>query len=152
MFKKIAAAVFVSAILTGCVSDNSNVVSANQTQRAQTVSYGTVVAVENIVIQGENNAPIGAIAGGVLGGVLGNTVGGGRGNNVATAAGAVGGMMAGNAAQNSMNRENGVRVEVRLDSGSTIINQQRGNAGQFRVGQRVAVGTASNGVTTVLPR
>ncbi|SET51786.1 glycine zipper 2TM domain-containing protein [Thorsellia anophelis] len=152
MFKRIAVAVLISTSLAGCVADNSNVVSSNQAQRAQTVSYGTLVAAQDVIIQTEGGAPVGAIAGAVLGGVVGNTIGGGRGRNVTTAAGAVGGAMAGNAAQNAMNRQTGVRVEVRLDSGSTIINEQPGTAAQFRAGQRVAVATANNGVTTVLPR
>lgn len=152
MLKKIAIAVLISTSLVGCVADNSNVVSSNQAQRAQTVTYGTLVAAQDIVIQTEGNIPVGALAGAVLGGVIGNTMGGGSGRNVTTAAGAIGGSMAGNAAQNAMNRQAGVRVEVRLDSGSTIVNEQPGTAAQFRAGQRVSVATASNGITTVLPR
>ncbi|MFC0179203.1 glycine zipper 2TM domain-containing protein [Thorsellia kenyensis] len=152
MFKKITLAALISATLVACTTDNSNVVSSNQMQRAQTVSYGTLVNAEDIVIRTDGSAPVGAIGGAVLGGVLGNSIGGGRGRNIGTAAGAVGGAMAGNAVQNQMNRQAGVRVEVRLDSGNTMINEQPGSASQFRAGQRVAVSTASNGITTVLPR
>ena len=54
------------------------------------MSYGTLVSVRPVKIQGgDDNNVIGAIGGAVLGGFLGNTIGGGTGRSLATAGGAI---------------------------------------------------------------
>lgn len=141
--------------LTGCVNDNTlsgDVYSASEAKQIQTVSYGTLVSVRPVQIQGgDDSNVIGAIGGAVLGGFLGNTVGGGAGRSLATAAGAVAGGVAGQGVQGSLNKSQGVELEIRKDDGNTIMVVQKQAASRYSPGQRVAM--ASNGSqVTVSPR
>ncbi len=67
----------------GCVNNDTlsgDVYSASEAKQVQNVTYGTIVNVRPVQIQGgDDNNVIGAIGGAVLGGFLGNTVGGGTG-------------------------------------------------------------------------
>jgi len=141
--------------LAGCVNDNTlsgDVYSASEAKQIQTVSYGTLVSVRPVQIQGgDDSNVIGAIGGAVLGGFLGNTVGGGAGRSLATAAGAVAGGGAGQGVQGSLNKSQGVELEIRKDDGNTIMVVQKQAVSRYSVGQRVAM--ASNGSQiTVSPR
>jgi len=141
--------------LAGCVNDNTlsgDVYSASEAKQIQTVSYGTLVSVRPVQIQGgDDSNVIGAIGGAVLGGFLGNTVGGGAGRSLATAAGAVAGGVAGQSVQGSLNKSQGVELEIRKDDGNTIMVVQKQAVSRYSVGQRVAM--ASNGSQiTVSPR
>ncbi|NAU77938.1 glycine zipper 2TM domain-containing protein, partial [Klebsiella pneumoniae] len=112
----------------------------------------TIVSVRAVNIQaGSDENVLGAIGGAVLGGLLGNTIGGGTGRNLATAAGAIAGGMAGQQAQGALNTTKGVQLEVRLDSGKTVVVVQKADNTAYRQGQRVAViGNGNN--LTVSPR
>ncbi len=101
---------------------------------------------------GSDENVLGAIGGAVLGGLLGNTIGGGTGRNLANpAAGAIAGGMAGQQAQGALNTTKGVQLEVRLDSGKTVVVVQKADNTAYRQGQRVAViGNGNN--LTVSPR
>lgn len=141
--------------LAGCVNDNTlsgDVYSASEAKQIQTVSYGTLVSVRPVQIQGgDDSNVIGAIGGAVLGGFLGNTVGGGAGRSLATAAGAVAGGVAGQSVQGSLNKSQGIELEIRKDDGNTIMVVQKQAASRYSPGQRVAM--ASNGSqVTVSPR
>ncbi|VEB94784.1 outer membrane lipoprotein [Citrobacter koseri] len=118
----------------------------------QNVTYGTVVNVRPVQIQGgDDSNVIGAIGGAVLGGFLGNTIGGGTGRSLATAAGAVAGGVAGQGVQGAMNKTQGVELEIRKDDGNTIMVVQKQGDTRFSAGQRVVL--ASNGSqVTVSPR
>lgn len=155
MTKTIIAITVMVAALSGCAANNTSsgdTFSAAQARQVQTVTYGTLVSVRPVTIQGgDGNNVAGAVGGAVVGGLLGNTVGGGRGRNLATGAGAVGGAVVGQNVQSAMNRSNGVELEVRRDDGTNIIVVQAQGSSQFHPGQRVAI--ATNGRTvTVSPR
>ena len=95
MMLRALAVTLVGFTLAGCVNDNTlsgDVYSASEAKQVQNVTYGTIVNVRQVQIQGgdENNV-VGALGGAVLGGFLGNPVGGGAGRSLATAAGAVAG-------------------------------------------------------------
>lgn len=141
--------------LAGCVNDNSlsgDVYSASEAKQIHSVTYGTLVSVRPVQIQGDDNTNvIGAIGGAVLGGFLGNTIGGGTGRSLATAAGAVAGGVAGQGVQGSMNKSQGVELEIRRDDGSTIAVVQKQAASRYAVGQRVAM-TSNGSEVTVSPR
>src|SRR5471030_2522974 len=142
-------------LLSGCSNNRTSsgdTFTSAQARQMHIVTYGTLVSVRPITIQGGNGQNVlGTVGGGVIGGMLGNSVGGGNGRNLATAAGAIGGAAAGNSIQNAANRSNGVELEVRRDDGSTIMVAQALGTSQFHVGQRVAVATNGN-TTTVSPR
>ncbi|WP_437887594.1 outer membrane lipoprotein SlyB [Phytobacter sp. V91] len=155
MMLRILAVTLVGFTLAGCVNDNTlsgDVYSASEARQVQNVTYGTVVNVRQVQIQGgdENNV-VGALGGAVLGGFLGNTIGGGTGRSLATAAGAVAGGVAGQGVQGAMNKSQGVELEIRKDDGNSIMVVQKQGNSRFSAGQRVAI--ASNGSqVTVSPR
>lgn len=155
MMLRALAVSLVGFTLAGCVNNDSlsgDVYSASEAKQVQNVTYGTVVNVRPVQIQGgDDSNVIGALGGAVLGGFLGNTIGGGAGRSLATAAGAVAGGVAGQSAQGAMNKTQGVELEIRKDDGNTIMVVQKQGNSRFAVGQRVAL--ASNGSQiTVSPR
>ncbi|MDC9767340.1 glycine zipper 2TM domain-containing protein [Proteus mirabilis] len=155
MFKHLLVGLFAVTTLAGCVNTSSlsgDTYTASQAKQAQNVTYGTIVSVRAVNIQaGSDENVLGAIGGAVLGGLLGNTIGGGTGRNLATAAGAIAGGMAGQQAQGALNTAKGVQLEVRLDSGRTVVVVQKADNTAYRQGQRVAViGNGNN--LTVSPR
>ncbi|CAO96836.1 Outer membrane lipoprotein [Erwinia tasmaniensis Et1/99] len=153
--KRLLIVALTGVTLAGCVNDNSlsgDVYSASEAKQIQRVTYGTLVSVRPVQIQGDDNTNvIGAIGGAVLGGFLGNTIGGGAGRSLATAAGAVAGGVAGQGVQSSMNKSQGVELEIRRDDGSTIAVVQKQAASRYSVGQRVAM-TSNGSQVTVSPR
>ena len=155
MFKHLLVGLFAVTTLAGCVNTSSlsgDTYTASQAKQAQNVTYGTIVSVRAVNIQaGSDENVLGAIGGAVLGGLLCNTIGGGTGRNLATAAGAIAGGMAGQQAQGALNTTKGVQLEVRLDSGKTVVIVQKADNTAYRQGQRVAViGNGNN--LTVSPR
>ncbi|MFC0228567.1 glycine zipper 2TM domain-containing protein [Serratia aquatilis] len=155
MTKTIVVITIATALLSGCAANQTSsgdTFTAAQARQVQTVTYGTLVSVRPVTIQGgDGTNAAGAIGGAVVGGFLGNTVGGGRGRNLATATGVVGGAVAGQSIQSSMNRSSGVELEVRRDDGTNIIVVQAQGSSQFHPGQRVAIATSGSTVT-VSPR
>ncbi|WP_455853861.1 outer membrane lipoprotein SlyB [Pantoea endophytica] len=155
MIKRFVAVALTGLTLAGCANDSTlsgDVYSASEAKQVQSVSYGTLVSVRPVKIQGgdENNV-IGAIGGAVLGGFLGNTIGGGSGRSLATAGGALLGGVAGQGVQGAVNKSDGVELEIRKDDGNTIMVVQKQAATRYSVGQRVVM--ASNGSqVTVSPR
>jgi len=155
MILRVLAVSLVGFTLAGCVNNDSlsgDVYSASEAKQVQNVTYGTIVNTRPVQIQGgDDNNVIGALGGAVLGGFLGNTVGGGTGRSLATAAGAVAGGVAGQGVQGSMNKTQGVELEIRKDDGNNIMVVQKQGNTRFAAGQRVVL--ASNGSqVTVSPR
>lgn len=155
MMLRVLAASMIGLSLAGCVSSSGlsgDVYSASEAKQVQNVTYGTIVNVRPVQIQGgDDSNVIGAIGGAVLGGFLGNTIGGGTGRSLATAAGAVAGGVAGQGVQGAMNKTQGVELEIRKDDGNTIMVVQKQGDTRFSAGQRVVM--ASNGSqVTVSPR
>ncbi|WP_342320851.1 outer membrane lipoprotein SlyB [Kosakonia sp. BYX6] len=155
MMLRALAVSLIGFTLAGCVNNDTlsgDVYSASEAKQVQNVTYGTIVNVRPVQIQGgDDNNVIGALGGAVLGGFLGNTVGGGTGRSLATAAGAVAGGVAGQSVQGSLNKTQGVELEIRKDDGNTIMVVQKQGNTRFAAGQRVVM--ASNGrQITVSPR
>ncbi|KFK94724.1 MULTISPECIES: glycine zipper 2TM domain-containing protein [unclassified Serratia (in: enterobacteria)] len=153
MIKRLLVVALAGITLAGCAdpTTSGDVYSASQAKQVQTVTFGTLVSVRPVQIQGSETAnTIGAIGGAVLGGLLGNTVGGGTGRTLATAAGAVAGGVVGNSVGSVAARTNGVELEIRTDNKENIVVVQRAGATKFSPGQRVRM--AQNGSTvTVSP-
>ena len=80
MIKRVLVVSMVGLSLVGCVNNDTlsgDVYTASEAKQVQNVSYGTIVNVRPVQIQGgDDSNVIGAIGGAVLGGFLGNTVGG----------------------------------------------------------------------------
>lgn len=153
--KNLIVVALVCIAQVGCANKSTlsgDVYPFSEAKQVQNVTYGTLVGVRSIQIQGgEDLSMIGALGGVVLGGLLGNTIGSGRGRSLSTAAGAVAGSVTGSSAEGVINRIQGVELEVRRDDGNTIIVVQKQGKTRFNIGQRVAL--ISNGrTTTVSPR
>ncbi|CNJ20986.1 glycine zipper 2TM domain-containing protein [Yersinia mollaretii] len=155
MIKPFIVAAITVATLSGCANNNTlsgDTFSSSQAGQAQSVTYGTLVSVRPITIQGgDGNNIAGAVGGAVVGGFLGNTIGGGTGRRLGTAAGAVAGGVVGQQVQSMMNRSSGVELEVRRDNGTTFLVVQAQGVTQFHAGQRVTIATNGNSVT-ITPR
>ncbi|EHC51354.1 putative outer membrane lipoprotein, partial [Salmonella enterica subsp. enterica serovar Hvittingfoss str. A4-620] len=157
MIKRVLAVSLMGLSLAGCVNNDSlsgDVYTASEAKQVQNVTYGTIVNVRPVQIQGgDDSNVIGAIGGAVLGGFLGNTIGGGTGRSLATAAGArvvhwrprataagaVAGGVAGQGVQSAMNKTQGVELEIRKDDGNTIMVVQKQGNTRFSAGQRVVL-------------
>lgn len=140
----------IAAALTGCSNSDvysGDVYSKDQAKQVQQVSYGTVVSVRGVKIQtnassdGSNNNLVGSIGGAVLGGFLGNTIGGGSGNKLAIAGGAIGGALLGGAVEDQVSKANAVELEIKQESGATIVIVQKGSPAEFHAGQAVKLVT-----------
>ncbi len=148
---KAAALVLTATALLACNPPTSgNVVNASQAQRAQTVTFGTIVGSQPVTVQGGNTpaSVVGTIGGGLAGGLLGREVGGGRGRDIATVVGATAGAAAGNRIAGAATTQQSTEWLVELDGGRTISVIQAQPA--FALGQRVQV-VQSGGVTRLVP-
>lgn len=135
----LASAVMVTG--AGCASRHGGrTYSRGEALAPQSVNYGTLMEIEEVMIEGTKTA-VGTIAGGLLGGVLGHSVGGGSGKDIATVGGAVAGAAAGSAVEEAVTKQKAYAMTVRLDSGETYNYVQAKGKGKdlFSVGQRVKV-------------
>lgn len=149
-FARAGALVLASVALLACNPPTSgNVVTARQSQTAQTVAFGTIIGAQPVTVQG-GNAPaevVGTVGGGLAGGLIGNQIGGGLGRDIATVVGATAGAAVGNRAASAATTQQSTEWLVQLDSGRTISVIQRQPT--FGVGQRVQV-VQSGGVTRLV--
>ncbi|MHB0990750.1 MAG: outer membrane lipoprotein [Burkholderiales bacterium] len=141
-------AMIATLSLAGCASNvGSTDYSTGQARSVQEVSYGVVTNVRQVTIQGNNNLPVGGLAGAAAGGVAGSEVGGGNGQIVGAVLGAVLGGLGGNALQHDMSSQKGLEITVKLDSGRIIAVTQGADV-PFYPGDRVQI-LSGNGVTRV---
>lgn len=147
MISRVLVVSLVGLTLAGCANTSTlsgDVYSASEAKQVQNVTYGRITHVRQVQIQAGNDTNlIGTLGGAVLGGFLGNTIGGGTGRSLATAAGAVAGGVAGNKIESSVDRTQGVELEIRKDDGNTISVVQKQGDTKYFVGQRVSI--VSNG-------
>ena len=138
--------------LGGCASNYSGTQYAghSETRQAQTVQYGHVVSVQDVMIEENQNGTLGAIGGGVAGGVLGSLIGHGRGSVVASVGGAMLGAGAGYLAEKSLGKQRGYEITVELDNTKEHISVVQGADISFAEGERVRVLTNSNGSARVI--
>ncbi|GGY05327.1 hypothetical protein GCM10007160_36120 [Litchfieldella qijiaojingensis] len=135
--------------LAGCANTapySGDVYRGSQAQTAQTVNYGTIVALRQVQIQADSpqGNVVGGLGGAVIGGLLGNQIGGGSGRRLATAAGAIGGSVAGSKIEDSANRTRAWEMEIRRDNGQSVVVVQKADR-NFEVGQRVRlIGSGAN--------
>jgi len=149
--RKIKATICVCALfsvlllLSACMpeSRSGNVYSRDQARTSHSVYYGTILRVEEVVLEGTQTG-----AGTIAGGVMGSAVGSGAGRTIATAGGAILGGMAGSAIEKGATTTTGVELEVELDSGELLLVVQEQDT-LYRVGDRVRVIKDARGTTRV---
>lgn len=132
--------------LAGCANTNTlsgDVYTPGQAKTAQSISYGTITAVNEAKIQSDTNG-IGGLGGGVIGGIAGSGVGGGKGANIMAAVGAVSGMIIGNKLEQQANLTKASQLTIRRDNGGEFVVVQKYDP-RFTPGARVRIiGTGSS--------
>lgn len=144
--KKIIILVGVAA-LSACAMTptSSNVYRTHQTQNEQSVRFGVVESVREVLID-KGQTGVGTMTGAALGGIAaGSNVGKGSGALAAGIVGAVVGGVIGQNVEANMNQHKGLEITVRLENGEIKAITQDADQ-QFRQGDRVRL--LSNGRTT----
>ena len=129
------------------VSCNNMVEGVNKsdTQKINTVKYGTLVAAEPVKIKGEDDG-LGAITGGLLGAVIGC----GEGifddecRDTVAVVGAIGGAILGNAVASRLGDHDGFQYVVDIDSSDEDISIIQSGEEQIPIGSKVTVSIGSN--------
>ena len=143
-------AMLAATTITGCANSDvysGDVYTKDRAKQVQTVSYGTIISTRPVKIQAEENALLGTIGGAVVGGLLGSTIGGGTGRDLAAAGGAIAGAAAGKAAGDKFNQVDGVELEIKKETGESIVVVQKASP-TFVPGARVRM-TQGNGTINV---
>jgi len=120
-------------------------VDKSDTQKINTVKYGTLVAAEPVKIKGEDDG-FGAITGGLLGAVIGC----GEGifddecRDTVAVVGAIGGAIIGNAVASRLGDHNGFQYVVDIDDSDEDISIVQSGDEQIPIGSKVTVSIGTN--------
>lgn len=144
-------AVLLTVTVAGCAprSMSGDVYSRERAQRVQTIEYGEVIEVRQVLIEGTKSG-VGTLAGGALGGALGSGIGRGAGSTIGVVGGAIVGGLAGSAVEEGATQQTGVEVTIRIDTGRTIALVQGIDPPVF-VGDRVKVLRNPDGSARAIP-
>ena len=144
-------AVLLAVTVAGCTpkSMSGDVYSRERAQRVQTIEYGEVIEVRQVLIEGTKSG-VGTLAGGALGGALGSGIGRGAGTTIGVVGGAIVGGIAGSAVEEGATKQPGLEVTIRMDTGRTIALVQ-GIDPPVRVGDRVKVLRNPDGSARAIP-
>ena len=138
-------------IITGCVysSQRPDVVDRSVAQRAQSVTFATVVDIDRVVIAGDRE--VGAAAGALIGAAAGQSVSDSEiESGVGGILGGLVGSAVGSAIGDKATRKAAIELLLELDNGKTISIIQEESQYMFAVGQRVKI-IKSSGKSRVLP-
>ena len=120
-------------------------VNKSDTQRINSVKYGTLVAAEPVKIKGEDDG-LGAITGGLLGAVIGC----GEGifdeecRDTVAVVGAIGGAILGNAVASRLGDHNGFQYVIDIDDSVDDLSIVQSGDEQIPIGSRVTVSIGAN--------
>ena len=136
--------VLLSVLFLSC---NNMVDGVNQsdTQRINTVKYGTLVAAEPVKIKGEDDG-LGAITGGLLGAIIGC----GEGifddecRDTVAIVGAIGGAILGNAVSSRLGDHNGFQYVIDINDSDEDISIVQSGDRQIPLGSKVTVSIGAN--------
>ncbi|MCW3479251.1 glycine zipper 2TM domain-containing protein [Neisseriaceae bacterium JH1-16] len=143
MLKRLTRITLVGAtslgLLTGCAtSDSAAVYSKSQMRQAQNVELGTIVSVQNVKMEGDNNELL-TLGGAALGGLAGSKVGQGNGAIAGAIVGALAGGFGTNAAQRGVGTKPALEVTVKLDRTGRMLSIVQDADIPLAAGQRVRV-------------
>ena len=124
--------------LPACSSTGGKVYNAGEAQQVQQVQFGTLLAVEDVRVEGDG-AHTGAILGGVTGAAVGSLFGGGSGRVLSVVGGALAGGVLGAGVEGQARSFDANQLTVELENGSTIVVVQRKDEQFFTRGDRVRV-------------
>lgn len=137
--------IVLSSILFISCNNMIDGVNKSDTQKINTVKYGTLVAAEPVKIKGEDDG-LGAITGGLLGAVIGC----GEGifddecRDTVAVVGAIGGAIIGNAVASRFGDHNGFQYVVDIDDSNEDISIVQSGVKQIPVGSKVTVSIGTN--------
>ena len=120
-------------------------VDKSDTQKINTVKYGTLIAAEPVKIKGEDDG-LGAITGGLLGAVIGC----GEGifddecRDTVAVVGAIGGAIIGNAVASRLGDHNGFQYVVDIDDSEEDISIVQSGDEQIPIGSKVTISIGTN--------
>ena len=120
-------------------------VDKSDTQKINTVKYGTLVAAEPVKIKGEDDG-LGAITGGLLGAVIGC----GEGvfddecRDTVAVVGAIGGAIIGNAVASRLGDHNGFQYVVDIEDSDEDISIVQSGDEQIPIGSKVTISIGTN--------
>lgn len=139
------------ALLASCLSESRSgrVYSQEQARVSHSVFYGTLLRVNDVIIEGSESGA-GTLAGGAMGAALGSGVGRGSGQAVAVVGGAIAGAIAGSVLEKQSKTVAGVELEVELDNGEILALVQEKDA-VYNVGDRVRLLRDAQGTVRVRP-
>jgi outer membrane lipoprotein SlyB len=138
-------------IITGCASSSQrpDVVDRSVAQKAQSVTFATVVDIDRVVIAGDR--VVGAVAGAVIGSAAGQSATDSEvESGIAGVLGGLVGSAVGSAIGDTATRKAAIELLLELDNGKTISIIQEESQYMFAVGQRVKI-IKSSGKSRVLP-
>ena len=120
-------------------------VNKSDTQRINTVKYGTLVAAEPVKIRGEDDG-LGAVTGGLLGAIIGC----GEGifddecRDTVAIVGAIGGAILGNAVASRLGDHNGFQYVVDVENSDDDISIVQSGEEQIPIGSKVTISIGAN--------
>ena len=135
---------FLFALITACGGFNTGV-KKSDTQKVNTVKYGTLVAAEPVKITGESSG-LGALTGGLVGFVVGC----GEGifdddcRDAAAVVGTIGGAIVGYVAGSSLGDHTGFQYVVDVDDTDDDISIVQSGTEQIPIGSRVTIAIGTN--------
>jgi len=120
-------------------------VNKSDTQRINTVKYGTLVAAEPVKIKGDDDG-LGAVTGGLLGAIIGC----GEGifddecRDTVAIVGAIGGAILGNAVASRLGDHNGFQYVVDVEDSDDDISIVQSGEEQIPIGSKVTISIGAN--------
>ena len=142
--------IILSSIIFISCNNMIDGVDKSDTQKINTVKYGTLVAAEPVKIKGEDDG-LGAITGGLLGAVIGC----GEGifddecRDTVAVVGAIGGAIIGNAVASRLGDHNGFQYVVDIDDSDEDISIVQSGDEQIPIGSKVTVSIGTNTIIII---
>ena len=133
-----------SVVFIGC-NNMIEGIDKTDTQKINTVKYGTLVAAEPVKIKGEDDG-LGAITGGLLGAVIGCGEGifDDQCRDTVAVVGAIGGAIIGNAVASRLGDHNGFQYVVDIEDSDEDISIVQSGDDQIPIGSKVTISIGTN--------
>ena len=109
----------VASTTAGCYQNSQSRYSYQEVGQSTVVEFGTVVAMRQVDITGQNTG-VGALGGAAAGGIGGSTIGRGAGNAGAILGGVLIGAAVGALAEQALADRTGLEYTITLSNGKTI--------------------------------
>ena len=137
--------IILSSILFISCNNMIDGVNKSDTQKINTVKYGTLVAAEPVKIKGEDDG-LGAITGGLLGAVIGCGEGifDDKCRDTVAVVGAIGGAIIGNAVASRLGDHNGFQYVVDIDDSDENLSIVQSGDEQIPIGSKVTISLGTN--------